>query len=467
MIMRPARRAAVLLLISTVAARPLGAGQAPAAPPPLTLEAAIEQALRNYPAIEVSQEQTNAAAAGIRLARTAYLPRIDTLAQVNRATRNNLTGLLLPQAVLPSISGPVLGTSTADMVWGSAIGALVSWEPFDFGFRNATVATAAAARARAEAAVTRSRFDVAAQTADAYLTLAAAQATAVAAQAGVDRSRVLLQTVQALVNAELRAGADASRAEAELAAAQTQLILAEQAGSVARTTLARFTGSDPAAVAIGAPRLAQLAPDRQPAPLDPAANPAAVEQQALVEQTAAQLRALERSYFPRVLMQGSAYVRGTGAEPTGAIPGGTHGLAPDTQNYAVGVTVTLPLLEIASLRAREAEQAATMRSEQARARQIAVDLRAQWNAAVATLDGARRVAANTPTQVSAARAATAQATARYQAGLGTLVDVADAQRLLTQAEIDDALARLSVWRALLGVAVAAGDLQPFVAELLP
>jgi outer membrane protein len=75
------------------------------------------------------------------------------------------------------------------------------------------------------------------------------------------------------------------------------------------------------------------------------------------------------------------------------------------------------------------------------------------------------VAANTPVQVKAALAATQQATARYQAGLGTIDQVAEAQRLLTQAEIDDALARLGVWRGLLGVAAAAGDIQPFLAEV--
>lgn len=74
------------------------------------------------------------------------------------------------------------------------------------------------------------------------------------------------------------------------------------------------------------------------------------------------------------------------------------------------------------------------------------------------------MAANTPVEVAAARAATGQATARYQAGLGNIDEVAEAQRLLTQAEIDDALARLGVWRSLLGVATAAGDLQPFLAE---
>ena len=78
---------------------------------------------------------------------------------------------------------------------------------------------------------------------------------------------------------------------------------------------------------------------------------------------------------------------------------------------------------------------------------------------------ARRIAANTPTQVSAARAATQQATARYESGLGAIDQVAEAQRLLTQAEIDDALAHLGIWRGLLEVAAAAGDLQPFIAEV--
>jgi outer membrane protein TolC len=67
-------------------------------------------------------------------------------------------------------------------------------------------------------------------------------------------------------------------------------------------------------------------------------------------------------------------------------------------------------------------------------------------------------------QVSAARTALNQATARYQSGLGAIDEVAEAQRLLTAAEIDDALARLGVWRALLALATAAGDIQPFLVE---
>ena len=51
--------------------------QQPSAPAGLTITQAVEGAVRIYPSIRVTQEQMNAAAAGIRLAQTAYLPRVD------------------------------------------------------------------------------------------------------------------------------------------------------------------------------------------------------------------------------------------------------------------------------------------------------------------------------------------------------------------------------------------------------
>jgi outer membrane protein len=451
-----------LLMLAAVAASP---GQR--TPAPLTITEAVQDALLNYPSIRVSQEQINAAAAGIQLARTAYLPRVDALAQVNRATRNNVFGLLLPQSVIPSMSGPVIGTNNFGTAWGSSVGGLVTWEPFDFGLREANVAVAAAARNQSEAALKRTQFNVAVSAVNAFLTLAAAQETVRSAQAGVDRAEIILRTITALVNAQLRPGADASRAEAEVAAARTQLIQAQQATEISRATLAQFVGGEPDKIEISAPGLLQAAPNRELRTLDTASNPVAIEQNAAVEQEQARLRALERAYFPRFYLQGAAYGRGTGAELDGRLLGGLNGLAPNVQNYAVGFSVNFPIMDLPAIRARQNAQSATVRAETARYQQIATDLRAQWNRAVANLEGARKIAANTPVQVSAARAATQQATARYQAGLGNIDEGAEAQRLFTQAEIDDALARLGIWRGLLGVAAAAGDIEPFIAEVSP
>jgi outer membrane protein len=430
----------------------------------MTVSQVVDSAVRNYPSVRVSQEQINAAAAGIQLARTAYLPKVDAIAQVNRATRNNVFGMLMPQSVIPSISGPVLGSNNFGTAWGSAMGVLVTWEPFDFGLRKANVDASAAARAESEAALKKAQFDVAVMAADAYVTLVASQETVRAAQAGVDRAEAISRTIHAQVNTELRPGADASRVDAEVAASRTLMIQAQQAVEIARVTVSQFVGLPPAAIVVASAKLLQLPPEGMVAPLDTAANPVAMEQNAVIEQLKAQLKVLERSYFPHFYAEASTYARGTGAEINGNNLGGVNGLAPTVQNSALGFTVAFPIFDRPSIRAKEAGQSATIRAETARYQQIAIDLTAQWNRAVAMLRGARNVAANTPIQVAAARAATEQATARYQAGLGNIDEVAEAQRLLTQSEIDDALARLSVWRGLLGVATAGGDIQPFVVE---
>lgn len=429
----------------------------------LTLSQAVENALKNYPAIRVTQEQMNAAAAGIRLAQTAYLPRIDTMVQVNRATRNTFYGLLLPQSVIPGVDG--VKADNLGSVWDSGAGVLVSWQPFDFGLRAANVAAATAAHNQAQAAVNRTKFDVSVAAADAFLTTIAAQQTAAAARASVDSWQVLLRNIHALTAAELRPGADESRIQAELAGAQTQLAQAEQAIEVARSTLAQFIGLNPSQANPDVGRLTRaLPPERAESPLVIAANPIAAEQNALIAQQQSQLKATERTYYPEFLVLGLASARGTGMLTDGGRLGGANGLAPTTQNYAVGLTVTFPVMDRFVQREQEAIEAASIRVGQAQYATIAANLQAQFNIAQANLNGARRVAGNTPVEVSSARTALQQATARYQAGLAPIDDVAQAQRLMVQAQIDDSLAHLNVWRALLQVAAARGDIQPVVAE---
>src|ERR1017187_10367293 len=138
---------------------------------PIALRDAVQQASVNYPSVRVSQEQVNAAAASIRVARTAYLPRVDAMAGIDRATHNNIFGMLLPSQVIAPISGPTLQTNNFNNVWGSTAGFLVSWEPFDFGLRRANVTAAEATRERAQAGIARTQLEVETLTADAFLTI--------------------------------------------------------------------------------------------------------------------------------------------------------------------------------------------------------------------------------------------------------------------------------------------------------
>ncbi len=430
----------------------------------LTIEQAVNQAAQ-FPSITAAQEQVNAAAAGIRLARTNYLPTVDAVGQVNRATRNNVFGMLLPQTVIPSMSGPVLGTNNGGSVWGSAAGVLISWEPFDFGRRHALVQSAQATQGRTRLSAERTRFDIQTSTAAAFLTLLASEQTVRVAQASIERAQIVLKTVKALVDAKLRPGADLSRADTELDAATAQMLQAQQSSLVARTSVAEFTGTDVKTFAVVPGHLLDRLPETV---VDDAAdlskNPSAQEQAGVRAEAKAKVDVLQQTFRPTFDLQAAAYGRGSGALTNGQTLGGSGGLAPNYFNVGVGFTVNFPLLSLPSIRAQQAQASALERSAAATYRQVLATLQAQSNAAQATLNQARRIAAVTPKEVEDARTGFTQANAQYRAGLATIVAVAEAQRLLAQAEIDDSLAKLAVWRSLLELQTAQGDISSFLKE---
>jgi len=438
-------------------------------PPTLTLDQAIQYAIDHYPTVRVAVEQVNISTAEVDVARSAYLPRLDAVWQSNRATANNVFGQLLPQSVIPAMSGPVLPSASAQSVWGSAAAALFSWEPVDFGLRHAGVAGAEASLARARAGESLTRLEVQNAVASAFLGVVATERAVTAAQADVDRRDVLRRTVQTLVDNQLRPGAEASRADAEHAAASTRLIQAQQSLTLARTLLMRVLGSTgPVTIAGDALMARTAAPAFAPAPspeiltAGASGHPLAQVRQAAVDQARAAEDALARTDVPRIYLQSSVFARGSGANRNGDLDGGVEGLGLDRANWAAGVQVLFPnVFDFSSLRARKAAASAFARSEAALYDEALLTVTSQQQAAAALLQAARAVAANTPLQLAAAQQSESQARARYNADLAGIVEVADAQGLWAQAEMLDQLARVDVWRALLAVAVAQGDLTPF------
>jgi len=431
-------------------------------PRTFSLEDAINYALQNYPLTRAASERVTAAQAGVGLAKTSYLPRADMLWQANRATRNNIFGLLLPQSVISPITGPVLPTTSNESVWGSAAGLLVSWEPFDFGRRSAIVSGARSGEDFANSELSVTRLDVSVAVTNAFLTVAAAEQRVSAAKANVDRRQVFANSVQVLVNNDLRAGADASRADAELARAEVLLIQAEQAEAVSRAVLAQVLGIPNIDVQIDPGSLLSIPPNPNAPSPSLTEHPVARSEEARVNQIKAQEHVLDRSYYPHFNLQSTIFGRGSGANADGTIETGTNGLGFDRSNWAVGLTVTFPLFDIFSIHAQKQVEAANERAERDLYDQTLDDLTGQLRQAQATTDGARRVAEKTPVELRAARDAEMQARARYETGLTNVVEVADAQALLAQAETDDALALLALWNDLALVAAAQGDLKPFL-----
>ena len=446
--------AAGLLAPATVLAQGAASG-------PLSVNDVIALALKNYPAIKESRAHAQAAEEGVGVAQTAYLPRLDAVWQINRATTNNVFGLLFPQSVLPPISGPVLGTrSLGDSVWGSAAGVLVSWEAVDFGQRKATVDVARAQTSLAKNQTAVTELDVAAAAADAFLTVLAAEESVRAIRANVDRLQVFADNVRALVQNQLRPGADQSRAEAELAVARNQLSQAVQIADVARASLAYAIGTAGTPVEVSPGSVDKL-PEMTIEAADLQSHPAARAGQAALDAVRAREQALDRAYFPRVTLQSAVSGRGTGAIVPGA-PSFGNGLWPQVSNWAIGASVSFPAFDTFSINARKRVEAQNELAERARYESTVQTLTTQDARARALMKAASAIASNTPIERQAATAGESQARARYQNGLASVVEVAEAERLLAQAEADDAVARLGVWRALLAAAQARGDLTPFL-----
>ncbi|MBX3278047.1 MAG: TolC family protein [Acidobacteria bacterium] len=427
----------------------------------LTLRTAVESAQRNYPSIRAAESGAAAGAAGADLARTTYLPRLDLVFQENRATRNNIFGLIFQQSVIPPISGPQLDTTTNQSTWGSSAGVLASWEPFDFGLRRAQVNAAEAQRSQAEANAALTRLDAATAAADAFLAALAADESVRAVGAAVARMETFLGAVRALAAQELRPGVDVSRAEAELAALRNQLIQAEQGAELARVRLSEAIGMPGAELRLDSGDLLAAAPPDTPATLDLTAHPMLRAQSAVIAATAARLDALKQSYAPRFNLQSALFARGSGARLDGTFDN-RRGWYPDIGNWAVGITITFSAFDLFGLRAKQRIEAHQADAERARYDQAHQTLKAQQARARAMLAAAHRMTANTPAQVRASRETLDRINVRYEYGLATVPEVAEAQLLLARAEVEDAMARLGVWRALLAAARAEGDIGPFL-----
>jgi outer membrane protein TolC len=303
-------------------------------------------------------------------------------------------------------------------------------------------------------------LDVASAAADAFLTVLAADETVRAVQANVDRLQVFADSVRALVQNRLRPGADQSRADAELAVAKNQLSQAVQVAESARASLADAIGRAGASVEL-APGTLETIPELTAVPTKVASHPAARVEQAAVDVVRARQRALDRAYFPQITLESTFAGRGTGAEVPG-VPSFGNGLWLQVPNWAIGASVMFHAFDIFAIQARKRVEAQNEVAETARYERTLQTLTTQEVKARALMKAASEIARNTPVERQAASAGESQARARYQSGLASVTEVAEAQRLLAQAEADDAIARLGVWRALLAEAQAHGDLTPFL-----
>lgn len=451
--MRRSRWAALALVLA------LGAAPRSAAGAGWTLQDAVRHALATHPAVAEARAERSARAADVSAAKAARRPRVDLSLQLLRATGNVVPGSLWPMPGLPAISGPPLPSRFDGGAWGTAIGAASSVEVVSMVEATRAIDAACSEQVGAAAALELARLDMAYAVTWAFLDALQYERMAAIQAEDVARAQVIAEKARALVGAGLRPGHDASRAEADHAGAQAQL---EQARAQALAAHVRLTAQLGLADDVAFDAGGLLEPtEASSAAVHPALRAAEARQQA----AQARRRVVALGFAPRFSIFAALSARGSGlTDPPRLSLGAGYGLVPDTPNWGIGVLLSWNAFEIPATRARIQQADAEIERAQAQRASVERALSVQEREAEAQLRGAIAVAGKTPAAVTAASTALRQIQARYDSGLVTAVEVADARRRLVEAEVADLAAKISVQRARFARARVRGELGPFLGD---
>jgi outer membrane protein TolC len=441
-----------------------------AAAPALTIEAAVDQAQRNFPQVYRRQAEVRAASFAVRAQQFAeYMPASNFAYQQSAGSHNRLSQSLFKNTTFPEMTGgaTLFHDSFRPRTY-SATGALLDWTPIDFGLHRARIAQAQTLQTQAQSACALTRFQAAENAANAFLNLIIAQQEVLAANSTVNRFQILFDIVHSLVKSGLRPGVDEQLARAQLVQAQNNLLRAQQNEEFAEADLAEQLGTPESLIVVDPHPIADVSEPPVLTVATPALanHPLAVLSQSTIGTLAAAERVYRRSYDPVIHWMGDLNFRGSGIGKSGLNQKYTaYGLSPSISNWLVGVEVDFPFLDWFRIRQQTLAQAQRVTAERYNYQAIIQSLQAADRRSRAQLRAAIRIAENMPVQVAAAQEAELRARTRYRAGLASIADVAETENVLTETLVEQAVARVGVWKALLAQSDARGDMQPFLAQV--
>lgn len=382
------------------------------------------------------------------------------------ATHNRLTQTLFSSSVLPTTPGPGPENVRMGADAFSAAGFILDWAPIDFGLHKAMIGKAKADFHLSAATYQLTRLDVSVQAALSYLDALIMREQVAVAEANVKRFADFSTVVHAQVDAGLQAGADASLADAQLANARNDLIRAKLNDELARAALGFAIGRGGEMVEIYPGGIIEVTEprDTQDTVPDFSVHPLTAQSKAVISTRMASKKILDKEYYPKFRWLGGVNLRGTTfLTNRGDVPApDVSGFFPTVPNWNAGLVVDFPFLDIIRIKAEKKVVLKQIEAAQHNYDLSLQSLRRDDVQARASVRAAVALAKNMPVQVEAAALAARQAEARYQAGLATVAQVAEANQILADSRVKEAVANVGVWKSLLSVANVHGDLLPFL-----
>jgi len=403
------------------AATPVSAQGPSPAPPPrtspapgqvLTLRDAIELALSQQPTIRSADQSRVAAQARIPEAQSAYYPRIDWVTSIGRA-----------QSFSTTQGGTVQGNSTQTALQARQL-------IYDFGKTGAVVDEARAGARVADGELERVREIVVQSVRTAYFSLLQARRLVRVADASLERAELNLKSARGFFEVGTKPKSDVTKAEVEVANARVNVIRARNLVRLAEASLANALG-----LAATTPVEIEDILTYEPVALDPAAllaealqaRPELRQAQARLDAARAQFAGAKAGYWPDFNV--TANYGGSTTDPS-------LSLFFDQDTWSVAANLSWNIFQGFFTQHRVRETRALVETARANAEVFELQVRLEVEQSyIAVTEAAERIGA-TDKAVESARENLRLAQGRYDAGIGTILDLTDAQLSLTQAEAE-------------------------------
>lgn len=390
------------------------------AAPALTIEEALATAQKNHPQVIEALENLNAAEARTGQALANYYPQISFAADWNKG-RSFLTA-----------QESIRQTE----VHSEAL--YLKQTLYDFGRTSGAVDTTRGNRQAIDKALAVTRQDLTLRVRSAFYLLLAAEKQVIAVRVTVTSREDTFRQAQAFFDQGIRAKVDMARAEANLFAARTALIRAENNREIARLELANAMGM----ASLGELTLAEPAAlplslaERSLAQQEALQNRAELQQFAALKSAAdGTLKSAKSSYLPMLSGVASVGYADRDFPPTGNV-------------WGVGLNLTVPLFSGFSSLEQVREATANINSIAARQNNLRLQITKEVASAWLAGNEATARIASTEKEVAAANESKALAEGRYQEGVGSIIEVSDAQSQALDAQTANIQARYDYFTAL-------------------
>jgi outer membrane protein TolC len=417
----------------------------------ISLTEALAFAREHQPAMRAALAQVAAARADAGVVRAQWQPRLVAGLELLGATANNTTA---SYAGISGIDVPRIGgtpvTDTGDFTpFASTLVAIgLQQEVFDFGRIAAQAAVQDALAEVQRQGADATWLAIALNVEEAYFAVRAAHAIARASEQAVARAHVHRDFAKAKVDAGLWPPINLTRAEADFVRFEIGSIKAKGALAAAQTAFAAAIGSPDHALDVveQPPEPAQLPSLSEALARAAERDPVLLQAVAALRAQSAHTRAVGAGMRPNLQLTASFSGREGGATPSSGPDPRYEGFVPRVPNWDVGVVLRWPLFDAVNVGQREASRARErVRAEEianARRRQIA---QVEQAYTVVSVAGAALPALERALQ--AAQLNYDQADARFKGGLGTVVELSDAEAVRIEADIGLTLGRFDLARA--------------------